>query len=609
MAQRHYPQKGIPNPVAVEAPSSEQDAGSIVASVVGVDSHRCQFAASQPRPAVVLTTLLLASVLLLAAPLRAAPVARLLRVDPRAALETGRPVLTTLIEITQSRSVANATGTCAVLTGDRRYDCLSARLDRPGALFDTVTFPDPSQVVFTVKVGDQAYPAEFIGKSRWGESQNLPGVGTAWLILVDADATMGNAFGQAKAVASRFIETMGASDIAYLAFFNDRSAFRTVAWAPAAQKQALLAHIGAVSSTYRSVGRTRPLYTIVKSIATDAFKSLGDAGSVVPVPLHQAMVLISTGWGGVDTATNGVGGLRLAEYLSRGRFPDDNSAVPKAPVPVISVLVPHRPMLEEVGRFASEFMTNLANPEVGGFFTALRPAKPSQPADVVKAVRSRFANMWVVRWQVACVAPTETQTFRLNFPDTKPVIVGDNSFTNVPVGIDPRAWPLDVNMTMSRDESAKSPVTPGGNLRIYGSYCWGGNRTRAEVYFLPQGQVPPQAIAGRSVEQAKEVQQKLVSMGMKATTLESSDTSVLVRAPNDPRILHGSGSLAVVRLIVFDNFSRRASGVTADSIVELRGAEQPFPLLTVLVVAFAATVVILLLVLVVRGLSYSRPGS
>ncbi|MCB9576165.1 MAG: FHA domain-containing protein [Polyangiaceae bacterium] len=90
-------------------------------------------------------------------------------------------------------------------------------------------------------------------------------------------------------------------------------------------------------------------------------------------------------------------------------------------------------------------------------------------------------------------------------------------------------------------------------------------------------------------------------MGMKGTAKEASDTFVEFEAPDKDKILHGSGDQAVVRVVLYDNKALRTSGVTADSIIQLKGTTQPFPLLWVLGGAFGLVVVALLIVVIVRS--------
>ena len=104
--------------------------------------------------------------------------------------------------------------------------------------------------------------------------------------------------------------------------------------------------------------------------------------------------------------------------------------------------------------------------------------------------------MHIVRWRAACVAPTVTQTFRLNFVNTTPEMKGDNSFADVPVGIDPTTWPLDVDRDATEKAAKKEAIFPGGKLRVYGNFCWGGNAQRAELYMVPKNQPAPTRFTG-----------------------------------------------------------------------------------------------------------------
>jgi len=95
--------------------------------------------------------------------------------------------------------------------------------------------------------------------------------------------------------------------------------------------------------------------------------------------------------------------------MTGGRFPEDNTALPKAPVPIISVYFPLR-TLEEFRQNSLEFMQNMANPEIGGFFTVVQGGQGARGANIVKVVRTRFSKMNLVKWRVSCIAPTITQT-------------------------------------------------------------------------------------------------------------------------------------------------------------------------------------------------------
>jgi hypothetical protein len=558
-------------------------------------------ATSHPTVPALFSLLAALLVLLLAHRAQAAPEAHILRVDPRAAQENGNPILTTVIELVQTKRVSEAIADCAGDRGPTQWACMSRALEKPFALYTPFPFPHQN-ALFTVKVGGTDYPATYVPThTKWGDSLQQPGVGTAWLILIDADNRIRDSFEDAKLVAQRFIASMGPNDIVNVMFFNDEQVVKDSKWLPASKKVQAQSFAGSVGGTYRSSGRNRALLTIIRSAATDGFKALGNVGEGVNVPLHQAMVVLSSGYGGTDPSTTGPGGLQVAQYMTGGRFPENNTALPKAPVPVISIFFPPRTW-DEYRLNALNFMRDMANPEIGGFFTVMQPGDGARAQTIVNSVRARFANMFIVKWRVACIEPSITQTFSLVFNNVKPPIMGDNTFKDVPVGIDPSTWPLDVNTTYTQDMAKRQTgVHPGGRFKVYGNFCWGGDKTRAEVYFLPAGQALPTALAGADVEKAKRTQQQLIAMGMKGTAIETSDTYAEFEAPDKEKILHGSGEQAIVRVVLYDNKAFRTSGVTSDSILQLKGASAPFPILWVLGGAFGLVVIALLVLIMVRS--------
>jgi hypothetical protein len=563
---------------------------------------------SRTRVAVALRALLACALLLLPLSAAAAPEVKILRIDPRAAQENGNPVLTTVVDISQSKRVSDATVGCAGLTGNAQLDCMSQNLEKPFALYQSFPFPS-ERALFTVNVDGTDIPAKFISLARWGESQQQPGVGTSWLILVDADRRMAKSFEDAKQLAQQFVASMGPNDIVNVMFLSDRQVVKDSRWVPAAQKAKATSFITSTTDTFASSGRNRSLLSIIKTAATDGFKALGNVGEDVKVPLHQAMVVLSSGFGGTDPLTTGAGALELQKYMTQGRFPEDNTALPKAPVPVISVYFPLT-VINEFRQNSLEFMQNMANTEIGGFFSVMQPGGGGRSAAIVNTVRQRFSKMNIVKWKVSCVAPTVTQSFKLVFQDTNPPILGDNTFKDVPIGIDPTAWPLDVNIDYTTEMSKREggAVYPGGSFKVYGDFCWGGDKERAEVYFLPAGQPIPTALTGADIATAKRTQQQLIAMGMKGKALSATDTFVEFEAPDKDKILHGSGDQAVVRLVIYDNKAHRASGVTANTIVQMKGSTAPLPLLLILGSLFGLVVVALLVVVIVRGGGKKRPA-
>lgn len=527
----------------------------------------------------------------------AAPEAHILRIDPRASMVDGAPVLTTVLEVVQNKRMSDVTSRCAMLSGDGNLDCVANALEQPSALYSSFEFPEKNALL-TVAIDGSDTPARFESKSRWGESAAQPGVGTAWLILVDAASSMGSRFDEAKMVAGSFINAMGPNDIVDVMLFNDKGVVQDSKWV--ANKTQAQGALNAVPRVYPSQGRTRPLFNIIKQAATDGFKELGNAGQNVTVPMHQAMVVLSNGSGGNDVSSNAGAANVLKDYLTKGRFPENNDVLPKTPVPVISIWFPSKAM-EEFSANAREFMENLANNEIGGFYSIVRDGQHGRAANIVNAVRTRFNKMHIVKWRVACVAPSITQTFKLVFQATNPPIAGDATFQNVPVGIDPTTWPIDIDREATERAANKNPVYPGGTVKIIGNFCWGGNANRAEIYMVPKNQAPPTSISGGNIDEAKKAQRSLVESGMRGKASTAGDTVVEFDIPNTTKFLVGKGEKMTARMVVYDNQARRTSAITADKILTLKAQDAPLPYLLIGGATFGGVVLVLLVVSVVRS--------
>src|SRR5690606_34893566 len=131
-----------------------------------------------------------------------------------------------------------------------------------------------------------------------------PLVGTAWLIALDASSLMGPRYSDAREVANQIINALGPNDIAKLIIFDDRISpyVANSSWVPAAQKAQLVSILQANPSPSPSHQRGRPLFNQIKNI-TKSFGDLGNTGSIQNLPMHQAMVLLSTGSGREDAAS------------------------------------------------------------------------------------------------------------------------------------------------------------------------------------------------------------------------------------------------------------------------------------------------------------------
>jgi len=526
----------------------------------------------------------------------AAPQAKIMRIDPRASIVDGAPVLQTVIDLVQHKALSDITSKCAHTTGNANLDCVADELEKPQSLYDPFKFPSKNAIM-TVTVDGRDVPTSFQSVTRWKDAKGEEGVGTAWLILIDAAASMGGRLTEAKLIATEFVNRMGAHDIVNVMFFNDRAVVKPSKWLD--KKGNAVSFINSVRGTYPRQGRTRPLFNIIKQAATDGFRELGNVGNKIEVPMHQAMVVLSNGVSGSDTGSPAQIALALKEYMTKGRFPEDNQTLPKAPVPIISIWFPARQM-EEFFQNARQFMENLANPEIGGFHSIVRTGQSQRASRIVSAVTKRFDQLHLVRWRVPCIAPTVGQTFRLVFKNTNPQIAGDN-FLNVPVGIDPTTWPLDIDVEQTMRHVKKNRLHPDGDIKIFGNFCWGSDHKRAQLYLIPKKQPAPESLKGRSVDEAKKAQKKLIASNMVGKATSSGDTFVEFDIPDTTKFLQGKGSKMTARVVVVDTRAYRTSAITADKILTLPAEKKPLPLLLIGGLTFGGVVLILLLIQIFRG--------
>lgn len=547
----------------------------------------------------------LVALLCASAPAHAGPEAHILRIDPRSSQVEGAPILTTVLEIVQNKPLNAVTGPCSAMPGNEELDCIANGMEKPKALWEAIGWPE-GNTFMTIKVENGDLPMKFVSKTKWGDSQKEAGVGTAFLIMIDAGSSMGTRLEDAKGVARAFVNSLREHDIANIMFFNDRSVVYSSQWT--ADKAKALAFVdGTVTKAFTSTGRTRPLGQIIQNGATDGFKELGNVGQHVKVPMHQTMVVLSSGAAGQDAGSVGLTAKALVQYLTKGRFPEDNLALPKMPVPVISVWFPAK-ALEELFENARQFMEFLANTEIGGYYSIVREGGESRGDRIVKAVRTRFDNMWIAKWQVSCVAPTVQQTFNLVFKNTELPIGGDGSYQNVPVGIDPTAWPLDIDVEKTEEMAGKNPLYPGGKVTVYGNFCWGGKKDRAELYLLPKQQEVPTTLEGGTIEEAKNAQKTLIDQGLRGTVLDANDDFVTFELPDKEKFLTGKGENLTARIVVHDNQTKRTSAVTKEKIITLKAQPKPLPYFLIGGIAFGGVVLILLLVAAFRSGGKKRGG-
>ncbi len=534
----------------------------------------------------------------------AAPEAHILRIDPSTGLKNGKPLLTTVIEVVQFKRLSDALQPCASVTGAATLSCWSEQLEKPGALWSPFPFPEQN-AHFLVKVSGEDQLSKFADKIQWGKAQNQPKVGTAWLVAVDSSSGMGGRFADARAIAHELVEEMQPNDLLDLMFFDDVQVVSDTKWKTYKQRADLGNALNAFKSTSPSHGRDRALFSQIKSMTQDAFGSLGNSDQPDAVPLHQAMVVLSNGSGRGDPESASPSADVFHQYLDQGRFPADNTSLPKTPLPVVSIWLPNASSLTEnvYRNNEAQFMQSLANPEIGGYFDIIQDGQGAAKAKtVIGLVRARFNAMWLIHWTMSCINSSVEQTFNLVFENTHPAIAPDGTFKDVPIGMDPTQWPLDVDVAKTTKAAQDNPIYPGGQFTVYGDFCWSGDKTRAEAYFIPAGTKPdPAQTSSHDPDVAKKAMQQLQAEHMLGTAVAAGDGYVTFTVPDDDKVLDGTGDNTVARLVVYDNKAHRASAIDDKTVLSLKATKKPLSLPLIAGIAGLLVVIILLVMVLLRG--------
>jgi FHA domain len=533
----------------------------------------------------------------------AAPEAHILRIDPRAGLGGGKPTLTSVIEVVQFKRLSDVLQPCASTNGAATLSCWSTQLEKPGALWDPFPFPEANAHLL-VKVAGEDTLTKFVDKTQWGKAQNQPNVGTAWLVSIDASSGMGGRFNDARAIAHELIESMQPNDLMDIMFFDDVQVVSDTKWKTFKQRTDLANALNSIKSPMPSHGSDRALFKVIKNMTQDAFGSLGNSDAPDQVPLHQAMVVLSNGAGRGDPESASPSADVFHQYLNAGRFPPENTSLPKTPLPVVSIWFPNPSSFTEsiYRNNEAQFMQSLANPEIGGYFDVVKEAEGNNKGKtIIGLVRARFNAMWLIHWELSCINPSVEQTFNLVFENTKPMITPDGTFKDVPLGIDPTQWPLDVDVKKTTEAATQNPVYPGGQLTVYGNFCWSGDKTRAEAYFIPAGTKPSAQTNSRDPAVARAAMQQLQAEHMLGTAAATGDGYVTFTVPDDDKVLDGAGDNMVTRLVVYDNKAHRASALDEKAVLTLKAAKKPLSWPLIAGIAGLAVVIVLLVMVLVRG--------
>ena len=72
---------------------------------------------------------------------------------------------------------------------------------------------------------------------------------------------------------------------------------------------------------------------------------------------------------------------------------------------------------------------------------------------------------------------------------------------------------------------------------------------------------------------ATKAMQHLIAQNMRGGAVEASETFVKLQVPDEEKILEGTGDATVTRVVVYDNKAKRASGVTAETVLTLKAGK------------------------------------
>ena len=541
----------------------------------------------------------------------AAPTAKIIRIDPRPSVDGTSLEMTMVVDLGEPQSPSKDLEACGPPSKNKEYlACAGDALQKPTAFYSPIAWPphkktsaapDPAveadHVAMTVAASGGDRPAELVSRSRWGTlAKTDKRFGTSYLILIDASNTMKGREEQAKAVARELVAKRGKHDIFNIKWFNDSTYFSGSGWTNDPAK--LNAAINAVTRASAAPGRSRPLFDLIKNSALEGFGELGNSKQKPETPLHHSLVVLSNGWAGTDFGGSPPAlATQLGRLFADGILDKNNATALRTPIPIISVWFPASG-IEEAYENARQFMNNLAVPSVGGAFYLLSNGAQARGKVIAANTQKRFNAMHVLQWKIQCLAPSTTQTFKLLFKpgEGQKPIIGDG-WADVPFGVDPREWPLDVDTETSARAADRRPAEPGKTIAIFGNFCWGNNHERAEVYLVPKDDKIPD---DGDAEAARKGRNELTARGLRATPTRSSDNYVEVRLPDNEDWLGDDSA----RMIVVDGATGRSTPQKEDAVVKVKAQETPMSLRPI----FEGIVIALIIALLV-GILLSGGGS
>ena len=455
-----------------------------------------------------LTAVLSALLVLRDPPAAAAPEAHILRIDPRASQAEGAPVLTTVIELVQNKRLSEAIAECASLRGDAQLDCQSEKLEAPQALYSPFApFPEKA-AIFTVTVDGADRPR--VVRRTQGALGREPRAARRRHRVAHPRSTPRRRWAPASTTRRpsprRSSASMAPNDIVDVMFFNDRQVVSDSKWQPASAKAQVDGFVNALKShaTRRKAAcarsspssrRPRPTGSARSATsATERHRAAAPGDGRALERLRPAPTRSRTARARRSSAVPREGALPgrqhgAAEDAAAGR---SRSGSPRAG-------------FDEFRANAQEFMQGLANPEIGGFFDIIRDG---QGAAQSAAARHDGAHALQpdahLKWRVAASPRRSPRPSSSSSTTRTTPILGDATFKDVPVGIDPTTWPLDVNIEYTKQNGRSQPDRPGRQVHRLRRLLLGRReRPRRGLLHCRRAPSRPQRSRGTDIEAAK----------------------------------------------------------------------------------------------------------
>ncbi|MFI5302207.1 MAG: hypothetical protein ACHREM_29300, partial [Polyangiales bacterium] len=520
----------------------------------------------------VLSSALLASIVSLSIAARAETLtSHFLRIDPEPTVDekTGTPVIPMIIEIGTQVPITDFTDGCygggtGAKVNKEALECMSAKIEKEGYEKQR-EFPEENAHLVSIVEGSPQ-PMEIVSAVPFKDA-TAANAGVAWLIIMDASSSVGARWDEIRDVATHLIKAMGPHDAVKVRIMDDHDTREQTPWLGESKKQAALTLIGRINETYKSGGSVDALIARIEKESVGSFQQLLKDGvqDSDAIPLMQSLVILSDGG---DTTGNSFAGGQTAQLLHQRLVKGDLDIADnlRMPVPVVSIWFPVNVWggfggLEDQKRNNEyQWMSNIATPEVGGYFDIVMDGDTGKGARIAKKIRDRFNHLAYVEAKATCLDITGDQTFKLVFEGTKSRILPD-SWSKIGIAYNFTKWLLYVDKKKTEDVAKTKPLQPGETFDVYGEFCWGANVGAAAAYFVTEADAADvkKAASDRTGKKARELLQTLEARGQRAETVSVSPLTAKFRVPNTPALFDNKPESFALNVVVLDNKALRVS--------------------------------------------------